>query len=417
MSKKFGTQQDLFLHYQSRYLYDDNFQLPDSFSSESVFCVVIPCFNEPNLITTLQSLVDAQQTAKPVEVIVVINAPMNAPKDIQAQNQKSKSAFKEWVGTTRAERLKFHLIDAANLPQKKAGVGLARKMGMDEAFRQFAAQNRAGHIVCLDADCTVSPNYLVEAEQQIKPDIRGGHFQFEHRLNAVENETLRAGILQYELHLRYHNQGLKYTGFPFAEHTVGSCMIVRSDVYGQLGGMNQRKAGEDFYFMNKVYPGGRCITINNARVYPSARVSNRVPFGTGRAQNNWLKDTATEFRSYNPKIYGLLQSFFKAVAAFKSIELHEIDEILLPFLEKMDFFEKRNSVLKRSRNPDIFKKNFFQWFDAFQTLKLIHFLRETHLPNLPIGEAVAHFPNTPDHLRDGSLDMKLLYYRKLETTE
>ena len=289
MAGKFASQSDLFTHYRARYAYFDDYQLAETFSPQTNLCIVIPCFNEPDLISTLQSLADANQTENPVEVLIVLNAAKNATDAIRTQNTKTKADFEHWKGETQTPKLRFHLLEATDLPPKKAGVGLARKIGMDEAFRQLAHLEKIGHIICLDADCTVSKNYLSEAERQLQPDIRGGHFQFEHNLNAVSDDVLRSGITQYELHLRYHNQGLKYTGFPFAEHTVGSCMMVRSDVYGLLGGMNQRKAGEDFYFMNKVYPGGRCITIKQARVYPSARISDRVPFGTGRAQGNWLE--------------------------------------------------------------------------------------------------------------------------------
>src|SRR6202008_222876 len=62
-------------------------------------------------------------------------------------------------------KLNFHFIQVENLPDKDSGVGLARKIGMDEAVRGFYEINFDGMIVCLDADCTVSKNYLIELEK------------------------------------------------------------------------------------------------------------------------------------------------------------------------------------------------------------------------------------------------------------
>src|SRR5204862_3217619 len=85
------------------------------------------------------------------------------------------------------------------------------------------------------------------------------------------------------LHLRYYIQALRYAGFPHAHHTIGSCMAVRAGEYRQQGGMNKRKAGEDFYFLHKIIPLGGFGDLTGTTVYPSPRPSDRVPFGTGKA--------------------------------------------------------------------------------------------------------------------------------------
>lgn len=47
--------------------------------------------------------------------------------------------------------------------------------------------------------------------------------------------------------------------------------------------MNQRKAGEDFYFLHKFSILDQLGEINVEIVLPLARSSDRVPFGTGKA--------------------------------------------------------------------------------------------------------------------------------------
>lgn len=46
--------------------------------------------------------------------------------------------------------------------------------------------------------------------------------------------------------------------------------------------MNQRKAGEDFYFLHKFSILDQLGEINVEIVLPLARSSDRVPFGTGK---------------------------------------------------------------------------------------------------------------------------------------
>lgn len=50
------------------------------------------------------------------------------------------------------------------MPAKKAGVGLARKIGMDEAAFRLNSINQDGVILCFDADSQCQPNYLKEIE-------------------------------------------------------------------------------------------------------------------------------------------------------------------------------------------------------------------------------------------------------------
>ena len=94
--------------------------------------------------------------------------------------------------------------------------------------------------------------------------------------------------MAYELHLRYLNLFSRFTGFPYAYHTIGSCFGVRAETYASQGGMNKRKAGEDFYFLHKIIPLGEFREINNTCVIPSPRESDRVPFGTGAAIGKYL---------------------------------------------------------------------------------------------------------------------------------
>src|SRR6266404_978908 len=89
--------------------------------------VVIPCFNEPDLAVSLESLRLCDRPKCSVEVIVVVNSPAGCSEEIRTRNQATLKAASEWAAHYRDRRFAFHLLDFPDLPLKQAGVGLARK--------------------------------------------------------------------------------------------------------------------------------------------------------------------------------------------------------------------------------------------------------------------------------------------------
>ena len=191
-------------------------------------------------------------------------------------------------GSTNINRqgIKFRPVFLEELPDPKGGVGWARKIVLDEAARLLSQE---GIMLCLDSDCTVAQNYLkvVTDHFQSNPDCNAVSIYFEHNLDTLGYDE-RHAIIQYELHLRYLVHAMRWAGHPFAFQTVGSSMAVRRKGYLAHGGMNTRQAGEDFYFLQKFIEVDSLQEIRNTTVYPSARISDRVPFGTGRAMSQLL---------------------------------------------------------------------------------------------------------------------------------
>ena len=360
-------------------------------SDDVSLVVVIPCHNEPDILSTLDSLNNCEPARGSVEVIIVINSSEDASLETKSQNEKTFREIVSWQEKRKGLRL-FVLRDE-DLPRKHAGVGFARKIGMDEAAWRFECIGKKdGVIVCLDADCLVAPNYLKAIEKDFSdhPDQTAASIHFEHPLESLD-ENSRNGIINYELHLRYYIQGLKYAGYPFAYHTIGSSMCVRSDVYQRMGGINKRKAGEDFYFLHKIIPLGRFGNINTTTVYPSPRVSDRVPFGTGRAMKNWTEKRSEEFTTYDIRIFEDLKIIFQSVSDFYKITTGQMQKITqsLPdsirsFIVTTNFMEKVYELNSNTASLKTFTQRFFNWMDGFKTLKTIHYLRDKYYPDSPI---------------------------------
>lgn len=349
--------------------------------------VVIPSFKEPALKKSLQSLSDCTPPNCSVEVIVVLNNSERASEEIKEFHQKTFEQL-----NSEEFNLKIYWILELDLQHKHAGVGFARKIGMDEAARRFAQLDRNGVIACFDADSLVDSNYFTEIEKNVlNSDYEGASLYFEHPIEGdeltPENYT---GIINYELFLRYYNLATKNIGLPFAFHTVGSSMLVKAIPYMLEGGMNRRKAGEDFYFLQKIIQRGNFRELNSVRVIPSARTSDRVPFGTGKAIQDWLNLEEQKYLTYDFEVFRLVAKLIDNLPLWfeNEFEIESIPKELQDFFVQNEIEEKILEIKKNTRNFESFRKRFFIWFDAFKLLKLVHWYRDEAKTNQPILKMV-----------------------------
>lgn len=268
--------------------------------------IVIPAYKE-ELQSVLESL-GKNQLSNPseVELILVLNHSEKAEQNVKDFHGEQHALYHN---TLLANGVRVLCIKAFDLPHKKAGVGLARKIGMDAALNRFSSIDHDGLIVCLDGDCAVSTNYLTELLRCEKAKINGLSIAFEHDVNSIDNQRNKQ-IVDYEIFLRYYVHALRSAGYPHAFHTVGSSMACRASAYAKIGGMNTRKAGEDFYFLHKLIPQGGFYDLTTATVFPSSRVSERVPFGTGRAMLEMNAGTKDFDTLYNPETFRDLSILF-----------------------------------------------------------------------------------------------------------
>lgn len=359
--------------------------------------VTIPCHDEPNLLATLRSLTACQLPAEPVGVIVVVNCSEDAPPDVKARNEATFLEARDWASTHSHKQLRFQIFNFEALPRKRAGVGLARKIAMDEAARQLEmAGNPAGVIACLDADTLVQPNYLCVLRDFFaqNPACQAAGIYYEHPLEGTDFQAdVYGAIARYELHLRYYVWALRRAGLAAATQTVGSAMAVRADAYRAQGGMNSRQAGEDFYFLHKFTSlgSGAFGEIVGTTVIPSPRTSHRVPFGTGRAVGEML--AGQDFLTYSPLIFKDLASFLSNADALLS-GTTDVRQLPLPtsvasFLEQENFEEKLAEICAHTASPAAARKRFFRWFDPFRAMKFVHHARDLFYPNVPVEEAAA----------------------------
>lgn len=372
----------------------------DRVSKNLGIIVVIPAYKEEFLLLSLMSLKKCQLPLWDVEVIVVINDSEADSVKTKKLNQKIYQQAIEWSEKNSEPRMRFRIIYKGDLPKKFGGVGLARKIGMDEACYRFEkAKQKRGIIVCFDADSKCEENYLVEIENHFKKHSRtpACSIYFEHPIRGFDHEeAVYQAIIDYELHLRYFINAQRLAGCPFAYQTIGSSMAVRSDFYQKQGGMNRRKAGEDFYFLQKFIALGKFTELNTTTVIPSPRISDRVPFGTGKAVGSIIQQKGN-YETYNLQTFNDLKLFFdqlkpiyKAKENWKS---SSFSQPILQYLELADFDTRLAEILKNTATFPAFKKRFFHWFNAFQVMKFAHFARDHFYENVPVAAAAAALLN------------------------
>ena len=358
--------------------------------------VMIPCLNEPEIFRTLESLWSCEPVRSYCEVIVVVNESENSSQEVKDFNQQNYLKLFDWKRENDRENLILHPIYVRSVNAKHAGAGMARKIGMDEVVRRFNALNRPeGVIISLDADCLVSSNYLREIESVFNgsKSCFATTLNFKHRVEEMTDTKQKLGIQLYEDYLHYYKKALDFAGFPDSIYTIGSAFAVRADAYVKQGGMNRRQAGEDFYFLNKLTKLGKITEINNAFVYPSARVSDRVPFGTGAAMTKWMNEDGDLTVTYNFAAFRDLKVLFDHVDSLFGNKADDGFLALLPvcvreYLQTLEFSRKLDEINQNSSSLLSFRKRFFQFFDGFLILRFLNLAHKKYYPQQKLSEAI-----------------------------
>lgn len=360
--------------------------------------VMIPCLNEPEIFRTLESLWSCEPINSCCEVIVAVNDSASSPLEVKLFNQETYQKLIEWKKKNDRANLILHPIYAPLVNAKHAGAGMARKIGMDEAIRRFNYLNRPeGVIISLDADCLVSSNYLQKIESVFSENKScfAATLNFRHRVEETIDPKQKLGIQLYEDYLHYFKHALDFTGFPNSIYTIGSAFAVRAEAYVKQGGMNRRQAGEDFYFLYKLTKLGMITEINDAFVYPSARISDRVPFGTGASITKWMNGEEDLALTYNFSGFLDLKALFDRADSLFRISLdsysqftEELPVSVQEYLKTLDFTAKLAEINQNSSSLSSFRKRFFQFFDAFIVLRFLNFAHQKYYNRQNLSEAI-----------------------------
>lgn len=385
-------------------------------SKDLKIIVVIPSYNEKNIQPTIDSLFLKQDDFSfNVEVIVLINNSESEIEEIKEQNLLTLKTLQNLSETYSKSNMHLIPVLIGDLDAKHAGVGWARKLGMDIATQRFRTINFNGTIVGLDADTVVESNYLNSIYSFFSNNnFNAASIYFEHSITGDSfSDVHLEQIKYYELHLRYYKNSLKYSNLPYSFHTIGSAFALTASAYARQGGMNRRKAGEDFYFINKLIKGEIFGEINDTIVMPSPRVSNRVPFGTGRAILEGLNTKKDLSLTYDFQSFEVIHSWINRIET-KDFKYGNFPEILKAYMGEEIWIKHHTTMLNNTNSHKSYLKLFYNIFDAFWMLKFIHYLRDNYYPNTRLLDNTNALLIKMNYPIISSITSQLEFLRKLD---
>ncbi len=377
--------------------------------------IVIPAYKEDHLFLALESLLLCVRPDTSIEIIPVLNYPESKAIHNYEFHQQQYNQLLAFAAKHNTPQFQIKPIPPIAIKGKHAGVGHARKIGMDEAVRRFIAiGNRTGIILNFDADCTCHEEYLEQVysyynQANAKSAVS---IDFEHQFELLSG-LARKAIVTYELHLRYYIAAQKFIQYPFAFQTLGSCFAVRAEAYCAQGGMNQRQAGEDFYFLHKYSLLNELDEIKRVLVYPSARSSDRVPFGTGKAVTEFY-DTQFQW-SYSLEAILLFQNLMHWIKLNNELPyeewskgLEQLSPVLADFFIDQGIVSAIQSFKSNTASSAQCSKKMIQWLSPFRLMKWLHFARIKGYPDIPVCDAVNQLMKLMDPQFEYSKDEEYL---------
>jgi Glycosyl transferase family group 2 len=256
--------------------------------------VALPVINEAVYLPAILGCM-LQQDYRRFRVFICVNQPdewweMPGKRHICEANVETLRILEQFQG------LDLTVIDRCTPGKgwngKKHGVGWARKTVMDAINKVAGAEDI---IVSLDADTTFREKYFSSLAENFSahPDAVAIAVPYFHQL--VEDEAANRAMLRYEIYMRYYSLNLWRIGSPYSFTALGSAMAFPIWAYRAIGGMTPKISGEDFYFLQKLRKYGKMVFSNPEKVYPAARFSDRVYFGTGPAM---IKGNQGDWTSY-----------------------------------------------------------------------------------------------------------------------
>jgi len=202
---------------------------------------------------------------------------------------------------------------------KKYGVGWARKVVMDRVSEQAKPTDI---LISLDADTSFKPDYFTSVIETFQANIKAVALSVPYYHKLTGDEGKDRAILHYEIYMRYYAINLWRINNPYAFTAIGSAIALPVWAYRSIGGITPHNSGEDFYFLQKLRKFGRVLTWNPQKVYPEARYSDRVGFGTGPAM---IKGNRGEWKSYPIYPHQLFDEVKKTTSLFQLLFKQDLE--------------------------------------------------------------------------------------------
>lgn len=332
----------------------------------------IPALTEYEYLPSCLKAIENQKF-KDFSVFICVNQPDNWWDDkekisICLNNQETLKYLYEFK---KQQKFRIEIIDKSSKGKgwqgKKKGIGWARKILMDKICETALDDDI---IVSLDADVSFSENYFQSVIDIFRKYPTAASLSNPYYHNLTDNERINRIILRYEIYLRYYSLNLWRIGSPYSFTPTGATIAVPVWVYKKLRGLDPKSSGEDFYFLQKIRKYKKIINYNTEIVYPSARFSDRVIFGTGPAM---LKGNLGNWENYSIYNYHLFDQIKETYELF-SVLFEKAIETPITSPEYCRNFNPPlfwASLRRNFKRKELFIKACHQKIDAFRIFQFL----------------------------------------------
>lgn len=330
----------------------------------------------------LPKLIDAilTQTEKCFKVVVCVNQPESYWElDEKICICKNNQRILFYLNNINDDR--FIIIDKSSkgngwLPEKH-GIGIARKTIMDFIV---SSAHPNDIIISMDADTVFQSSYFASVIEnfRLNPEISAISIPYYHELTS--DEILNRAMLRYEIYMRAYAINMWRIENPYCFSALGSAMAFKVWAYKNIGGMTPKLSGEDFYFLQKIVKSGKLVHWNSEMVFPSARYSDRVFFGTGPALIKGVKGDWSSYPIYHPSLFDKVAKTCKLFSVLFTIDTATpLDDFMIQKFGELPW----NKLRRNFKTEAHFVRACNEKIDG---LRILQFLKENQNPAEEISE-------------------------------
>ena len=334
--------------------------------------IAIPAMNEldylPKLIGDL-----SRQTHTDSIIFICVNNPDEWWSDPE-KTEVCKNNSETLDFLRKISWLDIRVIDRSSQGKgwsgKQRGVGYARKE-LFEAIDREAGDNDI--VISIDADTRIRHGFVKSVVESFDVHKNALLLSNPYYHELTGNEAGDRAILRYELYMRYYLINLMKINSPYAFTALGSAISFRMSGYRKISGITPKEAGEDFYFVNRMRKAGEILIWNKECVYPSARESDRVPFGTGPAVTKGLAGDWESYPFYDTEAFSRIGETYRL---FPELFRHHLETPVDDFISD-NFGENIWEPLRKNfKTEKLFVRACHEKIDGLRILQILKFYQK-----------------------------------------
>ena len=278
--------------------------------------IAIPALDELEFLPHTLAAIEKQKTEFPFSVYICVNQPDswwdNTEKIEICQNNRQLLKYLNFSNSFNFSN-SLTIIDKSSKGKGwsgiNCGVGWARKTLFDTILK---TANDEDALISLDADTLFNESYFQSiGENFVKNKIEVVSVPYYHKL--TEDERANCAILRYEIYMRNYFINMHRIGSPYAFTAIGSAIALKIKALRKIRSITPLSSGEDFYLLQKLRKMTPISNYNSEMVYPAARFSSRVLFGTGPAMIKGSHGDWDSYPIYHHSLFNIIKETYDII--------------------------------------------------------------------------------------------------------